>query len=273
MSRPATLGGDLGQAIRAGDVRMGGMTSSTADAPDAKKEGLLGLSASKVVGGSLAAMTTAVLASRLGVNGTVVGAAFGSTVSAVAGAVYTHSIGRARDQVVVVTKERLSTKTVRPGGDVEETDAEVTTVAPADTATSEQSEEEAAAAPPPDEPPRRRGWRPWLFAGVALFVAVMLTITLIETFLGRPISGGTEQGTTISQVWGEESSGSSQTPTVEESAVPSGESSPSASTDVSPAPVEASPGDTGTSEPSPSTESVPTTEPVPADGGVAPSGG
>ncbi len=252
---------------------MGAMTSSTTDAPATKREGLLGLNAPKVLGGSLAAMTTAVLASRLGVNGTVVGAAFGSTVSAVAGAVYTHSIGRARDQVVVVTKERLATKKVSPGGDVEETDAEVTTVAPTDMSTSEQIEAPDAAAPPPDEPPRWRGWRPWALAAVVLFVVVMLTITLIESFLGRPISGGSEQGTTISQVWGNESSGSSRTPSVEESSVPDGESSPSPGGEVSPSPVEASPGDTGTSEPSPATEPVPTTEPVPADGGVAPSGG
>lgn len=55
-------------------------------------EPLLGLSLPQVMGGALAAATAAAIGSRLGVAGTVVGAALVSVVAAVAGAAYTRTI-------------------------------------------------------------------------------------------------------------------------------------------------------------------------------------
>ncbi|SDT07996.1 hypothetical protein [Microlunatus soli] len=53
-----------------------------------------GLSISQTVGGALAAMVAAALGTRLGVSGTVVGAALVSAATAVLGAIFTSSIRR-----------------------------------------------------------------------------------------------------------------------------------------------------------------------------------
>jgi hypothetical protein len=68
-------------------------SSSVIDAP--KME----LSLTQVLGGSLAAATAAALGSRLGVVGTITGAALVSVVASVAGAVYTASLRRTKYQV------------------------------------------------------------------------------------------------------------------------------------------------------------------------------
>jgi hypothetical protein len=57
----------------------------------------LDLSLSQTVGGSLAAATAAYLGSRLGVVGTIVGAAVVSVMSALAGVLYTNSLRRTRE--------------------------------------------------------------------------------------------------------------------------------------------------------------------------------
>jgi hypothetical protein len=62
---------------------------------------LLDLSLTQLVGGSLAAATAAALGSRLGLLGTIAGAAIGSVVTAVAANLYTNSMARAREAVVL----------------------------------------------------------------------------------------------------------------------------------------------------------------------------
>ncbi|MGZ4443905.1 MAG: hypothetical protein ACXVXC_12140 [Nocardioidaceae bacterium] len=64
--------------------------------PEQARKGL-DVSLSQTVGGSLAAATAAYLGSRLGVVGTIVGAAVVSVVSAVAGVLYTNSLRRTRE--------------------------------------------------------------------------------------------------------------------------------------------------------------------------------
>ena len=63
---------------------------------------LLDLSLTQLLGGSLAAATAAALGSRLGVFGTIAGAAVLSIVSATAANLYTNSMARAKDAVVLV---------------------------------------------------------------------------------------------------------------------------------------------------------------------------
>jgi hypothetical protein len=66
----------------------------------------LDLNATQVVAGSLAAVTSAVAASRLGLGGSLVGAGVGSVVATVGGAVYAHYIDRTRHQVRSVVLKR-----------------------------------------------------------------------------------------------------------------------------------------------------------------------
>lgn len=61
---------------------------------------LLDLSLTQLIGGSLAAMTAAALGSRLGVVGTIAGAAVGSVVTALAASLYTNSMSRAHRAIV-----------------------------------------------------------------------------------------------------------------------------------------------------------------------------
>lgn len=63
---------------------------------------LLDLSLTQLLGGSMAAATAAALGSRLGVVGTIAGAAVLSIVSAIAASLYTSSMTRAKDAVVLV---------------------------------------------------------------------------------------------------------------------------------------------------------------------------
>ena len=67
---------------------------------------MLDLSLTQLLGGSAAAATAAALGSRLGVVGTIAGAAVLSLVSALAASLYTASMTRARDAVVLVRSRR-----------------------------------------------------------------------------------------------------------------------------------------------------------------------
>lgn len=87
-------------------------TGSTGSAPTATEPHprsrfkLLDLSLTQLLGGSMAAATAAALGSRLGVVGTIAGAAVLSVVSAIAANVYTTSMARAKDAVVLVRSRR-----------------------------------------------------------------------------------------------------------------------------------------------------------------------
>jgi hypothetical protein len=75
-------------------------TDQTVTQPPTK---LLDISPTQLIGGSLAAATAAALGSRLGVVGTITGAAVGSVVTAIAASLYTGSMARARD-VIATTR-------------------------------------------------------------------------------------------------------------------------------------------------------------------------
>ena len=68
---------------------------------ESRRSRLLDLSVTQILGGSMAAATAAFLGSRLGLLGTITGAAIGSVVTAVAGNLYTNSMARAREAVVL----------------------------------------------------------------------------------------------------------------------------------------------------------------------------
>ena len=151
-----------------------------------------GLSATQIAGGALASMTAAFLGSRLGVAGTVAGAALVSVVIAVGGTVYTSSLRRTQHHV------RRAWATRAPGGspgldhrtgsDARETEAP-TPAAPA----GERSEDPVAPGPP-----ARLRWKPVLVGALAIFALAATVLTGLELATGRALSGG--PGTTIGQV-------------------------------------------------------------------------
>lgn len=227
---------------------------------------LLGLSMPSLAGGALASVTAAVLASRLGVSGTVMGAAFGSVVSAMGGAVYTHSLNRAQEQVVTLTR------TVLPGSAPSGSDAPGSPAsAPASpsapavgsvgsagsaaaTVNGSTSEQPAAAGRRPrrsaGEKRRMPSWKVIVGAAVAMFVITMAAITVFEQFVGQPISDvgrtttGNSSGTTFGSLTGGGDSSSDPSPSPSSS---DGQESPSASTgDQS-----ATPSDSSSTETSP----------------------
>lgn len=143
---------------------------------------LLDLSLTQLVGGSLAAATGAALASRLGVAGTILGAACVSLISAVAGAAYTQSLRTTRARVRTVSGQP-------PRSDTE--------------ALGTRAAGSHAAGARPTPPPVRRLLRPQavLAAAAAVFVIAFASITGYELLTGAPISGGSG-GTTLNEVTG-----------------------------------------------------------------------
>ena len=210
----------------------------------------LGIDWLKTTAGALAAVSSAVLLSSLGAAGTIIGAALGSVVATVGGALYSQGLGRSRERLVQAQRHL----------DEARGDLDAVTRAPAGP-----------------------GWRgrfvtlPWKrisLVAAGLFAAAVLAITAFELVAGETLSsitGGTDGGggTTITHLGGSDggrsqhddkapSDGSSPTsePTVEPTNGPS--------SDVSGGPTDqASPTGEPTSGPTESPSGLTTTEPTP----------
>lgn len=226
------------------------------------KPKLLDLSPVQLTGGALAAMTSAVVGARLGVAGTVLGAAVGSIVAGVAGTLYTASLRRTKDKIssVIVSKTddtEVEIVPVSSGPDaVADPDASTRTTIN-DTRTLQLPLAADPAGPlatvvdptGPAQPKRRRPWKTVLVSTAAVFALAFAAITTFEILTGHAISGG--QGTTITQVSEGRSSGTDK-PSKAPATAPSSQTSDEPTT--SPA----------TSEPTsePTTEAPATTEPT-----------
>ncbi len=139
------------------------------------------LTFSKIVAGAGAAATTAVAGSFLGPTETVMGAALGSVVSAIAATLYERSLDRTRDTVRARVK--------RPGGrtvDPDTVEIPALGAAGGDTVRAET-------------PPRRR--RRWVVLSVltaGLFLVGLLAVTGVELLKGSTLRG--ETGTSVGRV-------------------------------------------------------------------------
>lgn len=142
------------------------------------------------MGGALAAVSSAVLLSTLGTAGTLIGAAIGSLVITVGGAVYAHSLRVAKARIAA-----RSTTLVRGKG---ATAADVV-------------EEDAPGSSRIDrwrQVLRELPWKRILVASAAVFVVAMSAILAFELATGRPVSsytGGTSDtdgGTSVPGVGG-----------------------------------------------------------------------
>ncbi|WP_156251511.1 hypothetical protein [Pseudactinotalea terrae] len=147
------------------------------------------LSFVQLVAGALAAMTSALIGSRIGVSGTVIGAAVGSLVAGVAGSVYTASLQRGR-QVIARAPVALRSPTLVM--------RRSTAVLPTAAAVPPGVPGQAVLDARPVLPARRPRWKPVLAAAAAMFVLAALGITALELATGQSLSG--RDGTTISQV-------------------------------------------------------------------------
>jgi hypothetical protein len=218
------------------------------DLPEGKETAkFLGLSSVQIGASALAAVTSALAASFFGVGGTLIGAAVGSIVSTVAGAMYAESMRRAggRLQTVMIQRvpvgsETRPTQVPRPETmtQIIPADADQTIVLPVEgagehTAVGASGRDLAetsiinttdlgAALTGKDggqsaQPSRVKSQRPWwrrpVFAlsivGLSGFIIALIVITGIEGLTGHTFSGGS--GTSISKLGGT-GSGTKSTP-------------------------------------------------------------
>ncbi|MFN0283545.1 MAG: hypothetical protein ACKVZ6_16440 [Kineosporiaceae bacterium] len=236
----------------------------------------LGLSMTQLSGSALAAVTSAVAASFLGVGGTLIGAAFGSVVSTVAGAAYASSLQTAAG--------RVRTVVVRPGRDgvrgaSQDDPGRVPSGIGADQVpVADVLLAATDAAAPPGEGPRRsrRGirWAPVAAVAGLGFVIGVGVLTLTEGLLGHPVSDGGGSGTTVGRVVDAQPAADptpSPAPTDAATATPT---EGAATGTVGPTGPATSPTDVATSAGAPSgpTDSASVTPPTDAPTSAAPTG-
>ena len=192
----------------------------------------------RTAGGAFAAVSSAFLLSTLGAAGTIIGAALGSVIVTVGGALYTQGLARshqrlARVQSLAVRKVGATQAEVRRAARASgEGDAVDAQLVQGEQRLDEPIDELGSMAEQPPGP----GWRerfvvlPWkriALIAAALFVAVILAITAFELVAGRSLSsitGGSdgEGRTTIGRISGG-SGGSSE----KDDTVPKDNESPS----------------------------------------------
>lgn len=156
----------------------------------------LELTASQILAGVAASVTAAILGSRLGVAGTVLGAALASGVSIAAGAIYTHSIKATRHQVRrVVDRWRPDGAFVGGSGSPLGNRSAAVTPEPRPVGRPRRS------APTRTSGPVRRPWWSGLAVGVVatalVFGVALALVTGIELVKGSPLSGGAAGGLTV----------------------------------------------------------------------------
>ncbi|MGE5290288.1 MAG: hypothetical protein ACM3ML_24495 [Micromonosporaceae bacterium] len=170
------------------------------------------LSINQVVASALATITAAVLASYVGVAGTLIGAAVGSAASTVGTAVYRYYLGRTSERLRLAARAARQARTHEPAGGAGPGPAVQGPARPEQPTGSISWPREAyfpfgegrailgvtriiASQPAGDEPrepaANGRGWRRWpIFTGVAagIFALAIGGITVVEALMGRPVS-------------------------------------------------------------------------------------
>ncbi|MET8178776.1 hypothetical protein [Streptomyces sp. NPDC005336] len=148
----------------------------------------LELNVPQVAGSALAAVAAAVLASKLGVYGTIIGAGVVSVVATAGGTVFQHLFRRTGEQIKEVRVQTRPKGRGRRGAAAPAPGAEP--VAP-----GEYGE-------PTTHGTRLRGAKRPILGALAVFAVAMSAITGIEWFSGGPVSnvwGGDGGGTTVSE--------------------------------------------------------------------------
>ena len=155
-------------------------------------------------------MSAALLASFAGTAGTIIGAAVGSVVFTVGGATYTWSLRRTSEAALRRTaqvRQRALATTIRPRTVV---DGPMRTDEDHEGPVERPSADSDHIAHAQDEPGRKLPWGRVLLASLALTVAVLGGITLVEAITGSPISSwlgrSDSKGTSVGNVVGSQNS-------------------------------------------------------------------
>lgn len=157
------------------------------------KEPFLGLTLPQLLGGALAAITSALAASVLGVAGTLIGAALGSVLVTVASALYSHTLTTAGSTLRAGARRAVPSDGRGEAAPPRSTDAFVTAAAPRTGGSGRPAR-------------RTRSLRRLSVAVAAVFLLALAGLTLAEQLLGRPVSASTGGGTTLSRVIAPQSS-------------------------------------------------------------------
>ncbi|MFJ2440075.1 hypothetical protein ACIOWG_06325 [Streptomyces sp. NPDC087658] len=251
-----------------------GLGSGTrAEENGVRKERRLDLNVPQVAGSALAAVAAAVLASRLGVYGTIIGAGVVSVVATCGGSVFQHLFRRTGEQL-----REATVQAARQGGRRTPRAARREPDAP-DPAGADGEFGRATT-----HGTRVRGWKRPVVAAAVVFGAAMAGITGYELISGQDLSGGA--GTTVGSVVGGGAARSvpHPDPAVTSSPEPGRERTPDATatpggagTDASASP-DAGPStgsgqDSGATDPSPTPTPAATGSDTSGSGGGTPSAG
>lgn len=205
----------------------------------------LDLSLPQVAGSAVAAIAAAVLASQLGVYGTIIGAGVVSVIATCGASVFQHLFRRTGEQIRVVTVQAKPKGRQVPGRD-----AGSGPVTLAEAPDGEFGEATTHGT-------RVRGWKRPVIAAAVVFLVAMIGITGFELVSGQDLSGG--KGTTVGSVVGGSGGGGGGGQPSEPSQRPGDtQRSPDPGQDPS-----GGPGDGGTSQVTPS----PGDSPSSGDGG------
>jgi hypothetical protein len=184
----------------------------------------------QVVASALAAVSSAVLLSTVGVAGTVIGAAVGSVIATVGSAVYSYSLHVSRERVAAAAQVAAMARVRRGGQDPRATQR-----------LSEQQEADAekAARPSLRETLSKLPWKRVAVATTGVFLVAMVVIVGFELVSGRAVStytGGSRTDTPRTSFGGHASkprTTPSPSPSGSETPSPSGSESPTGSATAS----------------------------------------
>jgi hypothetical protein len=236
----------------------------------------VGINWVQVFSAALAAVSSTVLLSTLGVAGTLIGAAVGSFIASVGGALYSRGLAASHQRVAVqaaALRRAAQARAQGPQGTavIEPVVEPVldTHADPADAPTEGAAMADGAGGVPPEEatdqepdplfhaePGKPLPWKRIALVAGALFVAVMVAVTAFELLTGKPVSaytgGSSDTGTTLFDR-GKETPSQSPSPTPSQSPS-SGATSPSSTPSESPTVLPS-----GTASPTEAPTGVPST--------------
>jgi hypothetical protein len=174
----------------------------------------------QVVASALAAVSSAVLLSTVGVAGTLIGAAVGSVIATVGSAVYSYSLRASRERVAAAAQLAAAARVRRVGHEHDQRTQQLTV----------EEEAEDAGRPAWREALDKMPWKRVALVAAAVFVVAMIVIVSFELVAGKPVSeitGGTKDGTERTSVPG--LGGTASTPSKSPTATPSGSGTASGS--------------------------------------------
>jgi hypothetical protein len=174
--------------------------------PEAKEPIKVSFSWPQLAGGALAAVTAAAIGSRLGVGGTLIGAAVASIIGGVGGTLYSAGIDRTHRKVADAISRgydrvRSSDEYDRDAVHTLDGDGASPTLPGVDPEPRAEAGGQTRLDPAPvgrSDHARRKLWKVMGLSVAAMFLVALVAITVVELGLGRTLDGG--DGTTISQV-------------------------------------------------------------------------